>query len=235
MQYELHHGNCWDLLDKIDLSAVDAVVTDPPYGIDGGAPGGSRTRGKGNYVRNAGWNDTEQYIGDVVVPFVRLLIDSVPAVIVTPGKRCMFMYPNPDDIGCFWSPAAVGMGRWGFNVFHPILYYGKNPRAGTGNLPSGIAVTEPPANNLHPCAKPLRAWTWLVKKATLPGQTVLDPFMGSGTTGVCCAITGRNFVGLEIEEQYVSIARGEIERALGNPVPDDDRPVQQILFSGPTE
>jgi hypothetical protein len=40
MQYELYHGNCWDLLDKIDLSAVDAVVTDPPYGIDGGAPGG---------------------------------------------------------------------------------------------------------------------------------------------------------------------------------------------------
>ena len=72
-------------------------------------------------------------------------------------------------------------------MFNPILYYGEDPRAGKGQSPSGISlsgitVTEGANVPDFPCPKPLGAWKWLLNKASLEGETVLDPFMGSGTT-----------------------------------------------------
>jgi site-specific DNA-methyltransferase (adenine-specific) len=54
---------------------------------------------------------------------------------------------------------------------------------------------------------------YLVSKATLPGQTVLDPFMGSGTTGVACHMEGRNFIGIELDPKYYAIAEQRIANA----------------------
>jgi DNA modification methylase len=53
---------------------------------------------------------------------------------------------------------------------------------------------------------------WLVKRTTLPGWLILDPFMGVGTFGVACEMTGRNFVGIEIDRRYCDIARRRLER-----------------------
>ena len=58
---------------------------------------------------------------------------------------------------------------------------------------------------------------WLVSRASLPGETILDPFMGSGTTGVACANLGRKFIGIEIEEKYFDIACKRIEIAYRQP------------------
>lgn len=55
--------------------------------------------------------------------------------------------------------------------------------------------------------------TWIVRHSTGEGATVLDPFMGSGTTGVACVQTGRNFIGIEIEKQYYDIAERRIREA----------------------
>ena len=55
--------------------------------------------------------------------------------------------------------------------------------------------------------------TWLVKRASLPGETILDPFMGSGTTGVAALKLGRRFIGIEIEPAYFEIACRRIEQA----------------------
>jgi len=54
---------------------------------------------------------------------------------------------------------------------------------------------------------------WLVERASLNGETILDPFMGSGTTGVACVQTGRNFIGIEIEPKYYEIAQRRIAEA----------------------
>lgn len=74
-------------------------------------------------------------------------------------------------------------------------------------------LTEAPEKNGHPCVKPIQAWTKLVAAVTLPGMTVLDPFMGSGTTGVACAKLGLNFIGVEIDEGYFKIAQRRIAEA----------------------
>jgi DNA modification methylase len=70
-----------------------------------------------------------------------------------------------------------------------------------------------PRANTHPTVKPLALMKWLVKLVAHPGDTVLDPFTGSGTTGVACVELGRDFVGIEREAEYVEIARRRIEAA----------------------
>jgi DNA modification methylase len=59
----------------------------------------------------------------------------------------------------------------------------------------------------------LKQWRWLVERASLPGETVFDPFMGSGTTGVVCAALGRSFVGCEIDSRHFETACNRIEDA----------------------
>ena len=60
--------------------------------------------------------------------------------------------------------------------------------------------------------------TELILASSIPGDTILDPFMGSGTTGVACAKTGRNFIGIEIDEKYFKIAEQRIKDAYAQPL-----------------
>jgi DNA modification methylase len=65
----------------------------------------------------------------------------------------------------------------------------------------------------HPSPKDPDMTKWIIENATNPGDTILDPFMGSGTTGVACVQTGRNFIGIEIEPKYFEIAEKRIAEA----------------------
>jgi len=67
-----------------------------------------------------------------------------------------------------------------------------------------------PTHNNHPTVKPVALMQYLVTLVTPPGGTVLDPFMGSGTTGIACKNLGRGFVGIELDEQYFEIAEKRI-------------------------
>ena len=195
----IYHGDCRDFLAGLNYYGV---VTDPPYGITGGSGGDARDFGKGRYL-GSGWEDTPKYIREVCVPVLRGLHTPMA---ITPGVRNLFLYPKPDDVGCFWTPAGATHGPWGFCTYHPILFYGRDWRAGKGALPSGKVVTEAAEKNGHPCPKPLAAWTWLLDKVIPPGATVFDPFMGSGTTLRAAKDRGRKAIGIEIEERYCEIA-----------------------------
>ena len=69
----------------------------------------------------------------------------------------------------------------------------------------------------HPCPKPIRFIEWLVNKASLESQTVLDPFLGSGTTLVACAKLGRRGIGIEMDKGYFDIAVERVKRAYDQP------------------
>ena len=71
----------------------------------------------------------------------------------------------------------------------------------------------PALRNNHPTVKPVALMRWLVRLVTPAGGLVLDPFCGSGTTGVACVLEGRNFLGIEREEAYADIARRRIAEA----------------------
>lgn len=208
-------GDCLEVLPSIEVGSVDAVVTDPPYGV---GLKGKRTKWKASHA-NVGYlnsDDIPQVVETVAIPAVRLCIERFGRVVVTPGVRNAFKYPEPAEFGTIFYPSGAGMGRWGFICSQPIFYYGKCPytAAMKGSRPNSFSSTETAKPNGHPCPKPVGSMEWLVKRASLDGHVVLDPFAGSGTTGVACVNTGRKFIGIEKERAYFDIAVRRIEAAI---------------------
>jgi site-specific DNA-methyltransferase (adenine-specific) len=200
----IYHGDCRDVLPC--LGPVDAVVTDPPYGVEFERKATKhRIRAATGYMVEA---DTPGYVESVVVPVIVALRAGVGRMVVTPGIRNVFRYPEPDALGTIFYPSGAGLGKWGFTCSQPILYYGKCPylATGQGHRPDSFSTVQPSEDNGHPCPKPLKTMHWLVTKESLPGETVLDPFMGSGTTLRAAKNLGRRAIGIEIEERYCEIA-----------------------------
>ena len=220
-------GDCREVLPT--LARVDAVVTDPPYGVGLQGKRAHGGRGHGRYqqgddrVRPGHYShaDSPEYVATVVIGVIEQCRNLAPSVVVTPGTRNLWLYPPADDVGCFYSASGTGRGHWGFTCMQPILFYGKDPylRLGLGARSNSCGKFDPTdANTIdHPCAKPLAMMCWLVNRASLEGMTVLDPFMGAGTTGVACTQLGRAFIGIEIEPRYFDIACRRIEEAYRQP------------------
>jgi len=85
--------------------------------------------------------------------------------------------------------------------------------------------------NVHPCVKPLSVMRWLVRLVTPPGGVVLDPFTGSGTTGIAATLEGFRFIGCELSHEYADLARGRIAHAVAHPhewEPDADEPDEPV-------
>jgi site-specific DNA-methyltransferase (adenine-specific) len=210
----IYHADCRDVLPSLEF---DAVITDPPYGV-GLKAKRAKQRGGGVTARfgSYSFDDTPEYITNAVIPVVRTCIEMAHAVVLTPGIRNMWLYPPADDVGCFYSAAGTGMGRWGFTCSQPILFYGSDPylRRGLGSRANSCGQTYPNDANAygHPCAKPIRMMRWLVDRASVAGETVLDPFMGSGTTLEAAKNLYRPAIGIELEERYCEIAARRLEQ-----------------------
>lgn len=103
------------------------------------------------------------------------------------------------DMGCYDLPARSGGEATDRKDGSAGL---RNPRAGAGRTGG--------ARNIHPTVKPVELMRWLVRLVTPPGGVVLDPFTGSGTTGMACVYEQRSFIGIEREAEYVEIAKRRI-------------------------
>jgi len=199
----LHCGDCLELLPQIPAGVVAAVVTDPPYnvGLDYGSSDDLRTDYP-DWCRK--W-------------FTQLRVACTGPILVSCGVANLLMWhgvAKPDWILSWHKPAAMGRCAVGFNNWEPVLLFGKS-RGGAGCDVFSAVIKPDPSIDGHPCPKPL---AWAVKQVnsyTRPGDIVLDPFMGSGTTGVACIQTGRRFIGIEIDPTYFAIAQKRINDALG--------------------
>lgn len=202
----IYHGDCADILPAI---IADLVITDPPWGVNLIAKQHkwfvqSGTGYSPNFI------DDGDFIRTVVVPVVDVCRTMFDRVVVCSGTTNCFSYPQPDDIGCVYNSSGTGSGKWGFKCCTPILFYGPDPflADGMGRRPNSW---QQPANdysedNGHPCPKPLGLMNWLVTRTSRKGETILDPFMGSGTTLRAAKDLGRKAIGIEIEERYCEIA-----------------------------
>jgi site-specific DNA-methyltransferase (adenine-specific) len=207
-------GDCLEVMKGIPDKSVDLVLTDPPYGV-GVASGtiGKQRKNKHNYDV---YEDTSANVRFKIIPRISECFRIAKAMIITPGTKCLTYYPPPDSFGCFYQPATVGMQRWGFTDSQPIFYYGQPYDIGKTIKKCSFVLTERPSDKRHPCSKPLKIWQQIISDRTKEGDTVLDPFMGSGTTAVACKNLGRKFIGIEISPEYCKIA--------------DDRLRQEVLF-----
>jgi DNA modification methylase len=210
----LYLGDCMEILSE--LGEMDVLVTDPPFGVMLGEikNGQNRNKNRSPYI---GFSDTPEYVRDRVIPAIKIALSKTKRGLITPGTRNCFLYPPPDEMGVWFNPASTSIGRWGFILASPILYYGKNPRSpkkSGANSVWRLFDRDQEIKALHPCPKPLKFITWAVDKVSLEGETVLDPFMGSGTSGVACVNLNRKFIGIEIEERYFDIAVKRIKLAV---------------------
>jgi len=199
----IYNADCFDVMAEMQPKSVDLVLTDPPYGIDGSKGQINLARAKGNYED---FKDNAEFIQHVAVPAIKTCIRLSTATILTCGYKNMMLYPQPDSFGCFYQPASVGLQPFGNGDSQPILYYGKNPTKKNMGVPCSYILTERPIPNGHPCPKPYLIWKKLVANFSLPHHTILDPFMGSGTTLRAAKDLNRKSIGIEISEKYCEIA-----------------------------
>jgi hypothetical protein len=203
------------------IGGCDVLVTDPPYGVDFKGKATKHTHINKHF--SGGYISGDSEIGPEIVGHC---LKIVKRAVVFPGNRIAFKYPEPYDIGCVYCPSGAGLGRWGFVVMHTILFYGVGtPKS--RQSPSGFQSFATQSENGHPCPKPIEWMEWSLDKATNEDETVLDPFMGSGTTGIACIRKDRRFIGIEKEPKYFDIAVKRISQAWQlkcSELPFDDEP-----------
>jgi DNA modification methylase len=218
----LYLGDCREILPT--LGPIDAVITDPPYGVNLGQCGDPRGGSHGKNLRGydgPASDDSYENFTEQIVPRLNASLDAAKRALVWSGPH-IHEQRKPDAIGGVFCSAGTGRTVWGFKQFLPALLYGMSPTVAEGRgatCPTAFASSETPSADSkgHPVPKPLGWMKWSVRLASLPGQTVLDPFMGSGTTGVACAKMGRKFIGIEVEETYFNIACLRIAAAYAQP------------------
>lgn len=199
----LYLGDCREVLPL--LGKVDAVVTDPPYGINVNTnskrfSGGVRTAAK----RRIGVDYGAPIFGDASPFDPSFLLAAEDAIIwgwnnfassLPRGAALVWIKTADAAFGTFLSDAEIA---W-FSRGHGVYCF----RDLTNKAEAKYRV--------HPTQKPVPLMKWCVQKVR--GKTIVDPFMGSGTTGVACAKLGRRFIGIEIEPRYFDIACRRIEEA----------------------
>jgi DNA modification methylase len=114
--------------------------------------------------------------------------------------------PKARAIGGVYCASGSGRHPWGFKTFLPVLLYGTDPTLNKGARPNVLTSSAVSEKNGHPCPKPLAWMRWLVQLVSLPGEVVIDPFAGSGTTLRACKDLDRRCIGIELEERYCEIA-----------------------------
>ena len=188
----IYHGDCREVLPSLEAGAI---LTDPPYG---------------NKTEYESFDDSRQELRATISrQLLAAMQKSAGRVALTCGVANMWLYPEPTWVLCWHTPAGVGSGPWGFCCWQPVLVYGKDPylQNGLGRRHDSIVWTESAEENGHPCPKPIGIWKWLIKRiSSNPDESILDPFMGSGTTLRAAKDLGRRAIGIEIEEKYCEIA-----------------------------
>ena len=232
----LYGGDALAVLASLPDASVDAVITDPPYS-SGGMFRGDRanTSVDSKYVQSDGRHDLADFTGDnrdqrAYGYWCTLWLGECLRVTRSGGVCLMFtdwrQLPVTTD--------AIQAGGWVWRGIVPWAKLSARPQAGrfthqceyvvwgsNGPMPIDLKATclpgfyqvNPPRDREHLTQKPLSVIRDLVKIAP-KGGTVLDPFMGSGTTGVATVIEGRNFIGTELAPRYQQVARERIEGAI---------------------
>lgn len=194
----LYLGDCREVLPT--LGRVDCVVTDPPYGIKAARDRNSQKHGWTDF-HIGGWDDARP-----PPELLRAIVAAAPDECVLWGGNYFTDVCAPGTKWLIWdkgqsefslADAELAWCSWKGAIRR--IHYSRSAALQDGKV--------------HQTQKPVAVMEWCVEQLPSRTGTILDPFMGSGTTGVACARLGRRFIGVEIEEKYFSIACKRIEEA----------------------
>lgn len=215
----IYHGRAEDVLPTLPSESVDLMVTDPPYGVDWQS--GRRTE---SFALIAGDHDQTTALGGLALA-LRVVRRHRHLYIF--GRFDLSPLPICEPVELIWDKVNKNAGDlsipWGnqheYIQFAVVLKSKSQQVRGDGRLaarlrkgsvlrylrPNADAVTR------HPTEKPVGLLRELIESSSCIDETVLDPFMGSGSTGEACKREDRRFIGIEIEEAYCEIAARRLE------------------------
>ncbi len=194
----IYQGDCLEIMRGWPDACVDVVITDPPYNVG---------------IEYGIINDKKDDYGDWCREwFTECRRIARFGVGLTPGIVNVAMWTaieKPRWIVCWHKPAAMGRSPFGFNNWEPVIYWGKPANRGLCDV---VVAPILPDSDLsgHPCPKPLMWGKKLIELFTKEGMTVCDPFMGSGTIALAAEQQKREWVGAEINHDYIAIAENRI-------------------------
>ena len=216
MTTSLHCADALDVLRGLDGGSVDCIITDPPYPTISGGKGGTGDRPSGMLAKNDGkiFEHNSLRARDYMHDLFRVLRDPGHVYVMTNFLNLEETMKQMRMVGFGLHNLLVARkqnatpNRWYMkNVEYTIL--GRKGAAFQINDCGSMTChdwTNPVGKKLHETEKSVELMQGYVENSTQPGETVLDPFMGAGATGVACQRVNRNFIGIEIDQTYYSTA-----------------------------
>lgn len=232
---DLKQGDCLELLKGIPDKSVDLIITDPPYEIVAGGAGGAFGADKRNYHKQYSVLDAVSdpksgikcsgFDFAILEEFCRIM-KHINIYVWCSKLQVRKLLDFFEDRGCVtdiltWhksNPTPTCNNTYLSDTEYLIFAREKGVKV-YGSYATKKKYYVTPTNKAdkakfgHPTIKPLEIIKNLVINSSIEGDVVCDPYMGSGTTGVACVITGRHFVGFEIAPEYVETAKKRIEEA----------------------
>lgn len=208
---EIFNEDCIQGMNRIQDKSVDLVLTDIPYG---------QVNRKSNGLRNLDKKDADIANFDVKELTTLMANKTKGSIYIFCGfSQLSTIFDTLVELGfstriVIWektNPSPMNGDKiWLSGI--EVAVYGKRPKA-TYNLHCKNSVLRHPSgrSKIHPTQKPLTLFEDLIKASTNEGDTVLDPFMGSGTAGVASKNLNRNFIGFELNQEYFNTAKYRIE------------------------
>lgn len=218
MTAELILGDALTHMAAMKASSVDLICTDPPFkvisggsniGANDGRPTGILAKNDGKIFKH---NDIKP--GDYLAECYRVLRPGRDAYFMTNNITLREMLNAADEAGFHfhglltWNKNNCTPSRWYMKDLELVVYLYKPPARPINN--PGHKQSFPcdnPRDKSHPTEKPVALMQRYVENSTRPGWKVLDPFMGSGSTGVACMASGRRFIGIEVDPKHYKVAQ----------------------------
>lgn len=219
------NGDCLELLARQPDNSVDLIVTDPPYEIS--TSGGGIYADKTHCAELAAIKDG--FAPEILNELCRVM-KKINIYIFCSQKQIIGLLDYfVTKKKCNWNlltwhktnPVPACGNKYLSDTEFILFFREKGVKIG-GEYHSKFTYYSSPLNTKdkklygHPTIKPIPLITNFITNSSEEGQIVLDPFMGSGTTGVVCAQTNRNFIGMEIEKQWCEIAEARIEQVIAS-------------------
>lgn len=224
MNTQLIQGDAVEVMAGMKAASVDLILTDPPFKVISGGTGSrlvDRFKGSdvqrptGILAKNDGkifkHNDIKP--SDYLAECYRVLRPGRDAYFMTNNLTLREMLNAANEVGfkfhglLTWNKNNCTPSRWYMKDLEVVVYLYKGSARAINN--PGDKQSFPcdnPRNKLHPTEKPVALMQRYVENSTARGWKVLDPFMGSGTTGVACLNSGRRFIGIELDKAYFKVA-----------------------------
>lgn len=217
--FQLHHGDAVEWMRTLPKESLDLIVTDPPYeSLEKHRAIGTTTRLKHSKASSNDWFQ--------IFPNTRFPELFAEAYRVLKKNTHFYLYCDPETMFVakplaeaagfkFWKPIIwdkkkIGMGYHYRARYECILFFEKGKRK-LNDLGRADVIEWPRVHNGYPAEKPVEVSRILVEQSTVPGELVADPFMGSGSAGVAAIRAGRDFLGNDLCDEAVSIARARLE------------------------